>query len=135
MDSKERGCTACGKPGMRIAPRHGRVDWAGVLAYIHKGEPLCESCLGHLIQNANTSSTRRRSTIRWAKDGSPEVVTKEVKHTEFVDIKLRIPHDLKAEIQAKARAEGLSLNAWAGVVLHAAAHGLPFAFEKNTSGE
>jgi hypothetical protein len=81
------------------------------------------------------SNGHRRSRIRWQDDGTPEVVTTQVRAKAFADLKLRVPHELKEEIRVKSRAQGLSLNAWAGVVLHAAAHGLPFAFKEDTGGE
>ncbi len=130
MSIKPR-CTACTNDATRTAPHAGTVDFAGVLAEIHKDEGLCGPCL----QQLQPRNHRRRTRIVWEDDGIPTVVTTEVRVTKFVDIKLRVPHGLKEEIRAKARAEGLSLNAWAGVVLHAAAHGLPFAFEKEAAGE
>ncbi len=126
MSSTQRRCTACTNDATRTAPHAGTVDFAGVLAEIHKGEGLCGPCL----QQLQPRNHRRRTRIVWQDDGSPEVVTEEVKPSKLADLKLRIPHEHTERIRALADAKGWSMNTWCLINLHARVCG-----EEDASGE
>lgn len=42
-------CTACGEHAEKLANKDGTVGWAGVIAHICEGEPLCDTCFDRLI--------------------------------------------------------------------------------------